>query len=64
MIKVNGEMFDIGETPLTSFLSQNGYEGKAIAVEINEVIVPKAKYEGCDLRDGDTVEIVTLVGGG
>ena len=64
MLKVNGEKFDISEIPLVKFLEENNYNPKRIAVEINELIVPKADYNSCVLRDGDTVEIVTLVGGG
>ena len=64
MLKVNGEKFDISEIPLVKFLEENNYNPKRIAVEINELIVPKADYDSCVLRDGDTVEIVTLVGGG
>ena len=64
MLKVNGEKFDISEIPLVKFLEENNYNPKRIAVEINELIVPKADYDSCILNDGDTVEIVTLVGGG
>ena len=56
--------FIISEIPLVKFLEENNYNPKRIAVEINELIVPKADYDSCVLRDGDTVEIVTLVGGG
>jgi sulfur carrier protein len=64
MIKVNGEIFNITEIPLVKFLEENGYDPKRIAVERNEMIVPKAEYDSCILNDGDTVEIVSLVGGG
>ncbi len=64
MIKINGEMFDAGEIPLKEFLDNNGYHSKKIAVERNEMIVPKSDYESCILHSGDIVEIVTLVGGG
>ena len=64
MIKVNGEKFDITEIPLVKFLEENNYNPKRIAVERNEVIIPKSEYDSCVLSDGDCVEIVTLVGGG
>ena len=63
MIKVNGEKLDEKEILLTEVLSRLGYTGR-IAVEVNEDIVPRAEHEGFVLHDGDTVEIVTLVGGG
>lgn len=64
MIKVNGERIDIDKIRLIDFLTENGYDNKAIAVEVNELIVPKAQYASTLLHDGDCVEIVTLVGGG
>ena len=45
-------------------LEQLDLAGNACAVEVNERVVPKADHETCRLADGDTVEIVTLVGGG
>lgn len=39
-------------------------EGQPCAVEVNRELVPRARHTGCELADGDRVEIVTLVGGG
>jgi len=64
MIKINGDFFNYTEIPLVQFLEDNGYRTAKIAVERNEEIVPKAKYDECILRDGDVVEIVSFVGGG
>ncbi len=41
-----------------------GLEGRPVAVELNEQVVPRAQLAGCILREGDRMEIVTLVGGG
>src|SRR5437763_13288030 len=35
-----------------------------LAVEINRDVVPRAEHPRRQLREGDAVEIVTLVGGG
>ncbi len=35
-----------------------------VAVELNEELVPRAKFAESILNEGDTVEIVTFVGGG
>lgn len=37
---------------------------KKVAVEVNEEVVPREQHAERELRDGDRVEIVTLVGGG
>jgi thiamine biosynthesis protein ThiS len=41
-----------------------GLEGRPLAVEVNEAVVPRARLADCTLNPGDRLEIVTLVGGG
>ncbi len=64
MIKVNGEEVDVSDITISEYLSGTSYDVKRIAVEINGEIVPKSKYETTLLGDGDTVEVVSFVGGG
>ncbi len=64
MIKINGTQIDATELPLLAYLEANGYNPKRIAVECNEMIVPKSQYANCILHSGDVVEIVSFVGGG
>ena len=47
-----------------SILQQRKYDPKRIAVERNGDIVPKAQYPDTVLEDGDSVEVVSFVGGG
>ena len=47
-----------------TYLEENNYPLERIAVEINEEIVPKSQYDTVVLNDGDTVEVVSFVGGG
>ncbi|MBP0977780.1 MAG: sulfur carrier protein ThiS, partial [Oscillospiraceae bacterium] len=49
---------------VSEHLAANGYKPARIAVEINEVILPKDQYETHNLCEGDLVEIVTFMGGG
>ncbi len=51
-------------TTVAQLLQALGLEGKIVAVEVNLRLVPRAQHAGCALREGDRVEIVTLVGGG
>jgi len=41
-----------------------GRDPKKVAVEVNEEVVPREQHAMKELREGDRVEIVTLVGGG
>ncbi|MHC4128974.1 MAG: sulfur carrier protein ThiS [Planctomycetota bacterium] len=64
-VRVNGEVMAL-ESPCTvgELLEQLELSGGACAVEVNTEVVPKREHDICTLSDGDTVEIVTLVGGG
>lgn len=64
MVKVNGQELDIAGKTVAEYLSETNYDSKRIAVERNDSIVPKAAYEETVLADGDTVEVVSFVGGG
>lgn len=64
MVKVNGESLDIQGKTVAEYLASTSYDMKRIAVERNGEIVPKARYAETLLMDGDSVEIVSFVGGG
>lgn len=64
MVKINGESFDIDGKTLSEYLETTNYDPKRIAVERNGDIVPKSKYSETVLSDGDSVEVVSFVGGG
>lgn len=64
MVKINGEDINAAGKTLTAYLQEAGYNMQRIAVERNQEIVPKAKYEETILEEGDSVEVVSFVGGG
>jgi len=64
MVKINGENRDAAGKTLAGYLSETEYDPQRIAVERNGEIVPKARYGETVLEDGDSVEIVSFVGGG
>jgi|TARA_B110000238_G_scaffold34545_1_gene35744 thiamine biosynthesis protein ThiS len=37
---------------------------KYMAVEVNEIIIPKSEYTKYQLKNGDVVEVINAVGGG
>ena len=62
---VNGEKKRLDDQQSVSDLvNQLGLGGRAVAVEVNKQLVPRKQHATATLRDGDAVEIVTLVGGG
>ncbi|MCS7158926.1 MAG: sulfur carrier protein ThiS, partial [Gemmatales bacterium] len=64
-IWLNGERTTTtcGQT-LAALLTRLELDLKRIAVEVNQELVPRARYAEYVLQPGDRVEIVTLVGGG
>ncbi len=64
MVKINGAKLDIAGKTLAEYLATTNYDVKRIAVERNGYIIPKAMYSETVLQDGDSVEVVSFVGGG
>ena len=64
MVKINGEQLDKAGKTVAEMLGEMNISKLRVAVEINEVIVPKTSYSDTILKDGDTVEVVRFVGGG
>ncbi len=64
-LQINGKRVELEEpTSLLAYLEQMHIEPRAIAVEHNGVILERERYASSTLREGDTVEIVRMVGGG
>lgn len=62
---VNGNLISL-EKPMTvsEYLELKNYNPKRVAIELNQEILPKSKYQTTMLTEADTLEIVTFVGGG
>lgn len=64
-IRLNGREYDLPTgASVAVLLEQLGMARKHVAVEVNADLVPKRRHAGHALAEGDTVEVVTLVGGG
>tara|TARA_B000000609_G_scaffold70334_1_gene52716 strand:- start:223 stop:432 length:210 start_codon:yes stop_codon:yes gene_type:complete len=67
-IRVNGEEkqidLDQENALLSTALNSMGYNPKTIVVELNYLIINSLKWEKVKLKDGDNLEIVSIVGGG
>ena len=64
MVKVNGVEMDIAGKTVAEYLTTTNYDPKRIAVERNGDIVFKSQYDVTVIDDGDSLEIVSFVGGG
>ena len=67
-IKVNGEEkileFNNKKISLSKTIEFLGYKPNTIIVELNNIIINSKKWDDQDVKDGDKLEIVSIVGGG
>ena len=64
-ITVNGQLVCAGEgCSIADVLVQTNKRGLAVAVELNGDVVPREMHVARKLHAGDSLEVVTLVGGG
>ena len=67
-IKVNGKEKNIelekGKALLSSTLEFLGYKPNTIVVEVNDLIINSKKWDKKIIKEGDSLEIVSIVGGG
>jgi thiamine biosynthesis protein ThiS len=64
-LQINGREVRLdGPTALLAYLEKLGVSPRAVAVEHNGVIIERDAYASTILSDGDSVEIVRMVGGG
>lgn len=64
-MKVNGEQIELTEkVTLKDFLTAQGYNLPRIAVERNDEIVPREKFDNIILENSDIIEVVHFMGGG
>lgn len=62
---VNGQPRQVPErTSVAGLLEQLRLAARHVAVEVNLELVPRAAHAARELRAGDRLEVVTLVGGG
>jgi len=64
-IYLNGktEQFDDRITA-AQLVEKLGLQGKRIAMEVNQEIVPRSGYDSFQFSENDRVEIINAVGGG
>ena len=64
-IRVNGEPRQVAASAtIADLLAELKMQPRYLAVERNFELVPRTRHADCVLKEGDQLEIVTLVGGG
>ena len=52
------------ESTIINILANLDIEDKYLAVEINEIIIPKSEYDKYIIQENDKIEIINAIGGG
>jgi len=67
-IRVNGQETELelsrDNALLSSTLESMGYRPNTIIVELNSLIINSDNWNNVSLKEGDSIEIVSIVGGG
>lgn len=64
-VRLNGELREVPEgVTVNGLLGHLGVKAQRVAVEVNDTVVTKDRYESQTIRSGDSIEIVAFVGGG
>ncbi len=64
-VTLNGNIKEIpAKTTVAELLGQIGTTPERVAVELNLDVVPRGNYASTAIREGDSIEVVTFVGGG
>jgi sulfur carrier protein len=64
-VRLNGELREVPDgVTVAGLLGHLGVKAQRVAVEVNETVVTKDRYETRAIGPGDSVEIVAFVGGG
>jgi thiamine biosynthesis protein ThiS len=62
---INGDPHDLpGPLSVSALLAHLAIDPRRVAVEVNEMVIKKARYDETRVEPDDRVEIVNFVGGG
>ena len=66
-LKINGEIKTFEQSEnffLEDLIKHLGYQPQMVVVEVNGTIVSPQNWITAKIKDGDSLEVVTIVGGG
>ena len=63
-ITINGTSQQLTSTKLSDIVGSFCPQPKHVIAELNGTIIPSHQWEKIPLKEGDTLELVTFVGGG
>lgn len=63
--ELNGEVEQVrGPLNLSTLLERFELQKRRVAVAVNEMVVPRSRFELYEIHEGDRIEVIQAVGGG
>ena len=64
-VYLNGQKYLItNNLTLQKFLDYFNYQNNIFVIEYNQIICNKVEWKNCIINQNDTIEVITIVGGG
>ncbi len=63
-VQLNGVPFETGAQTLMELIGEKGLDKGCLVVEYNHNVVGQADWEKTVIKEGDTIELLSFVGGG
>jgi sulfur carrier protein len=65
-VRINGKEESLPDEPMTlrELVTNRGLVPERVVVEVNLQVIPRENWPAVNLRDEDSIEIVSFVGGG
>ncbi|MBX7489963.1 sulfur carrier protein ThiS [Helicobacter turcicus] len=63
-VKLNGNIIDTESKNILELLLEYSIERKSVAVAVNTAIIKQEKWDSYKIKNNDTIECLTFMGGG
>lgn len=63
-VTVNGQEESLEPCTIETFVAAKGLVSDSLVVELNREIIKQPQWSGVQLKEGDTLELLSFVGGG
>ena len=63
-IKLNGVDVEFNKNTLMDLVLEKGFDSSSLIAEVNYEVIKQEKWDQLEIKDGDSIELLSFVGGG
>ena len=63
-IKLNGVDIEFNKNTLMDLVLEKGFDPSSLIAEVNWKVIKIEKWDKLEIKDGDSIELLSFVGGG